>query len=104
VRRVCAVSEVEPNTATRFVVEGTAIALVRIDDDFYAIGDRCSHADVSLSEGEVDPGDKHLECWKHGSRFSLLTGEPDCLPATKPVPVFSVKVDGDDVYVEVSGS
>jgi 3-phenylpropionate/trans-cinnamate dioxygenase ferredoxin subunit len=102
--RVCTVSEVEPNTATRFVVEGTAIALVRIDDDFYAIGDRCSHADVSLSEGEVDPGDKHLECWKHGSRFSLLTGEPDCLPATKPVPVFSVKVDGDDVYVEVSGS
>jgi 3-phenylpropionate/trans-cinnamate dioxygenase ferredoxin subunit len=102
--RVCSISEVEPNTAARFVVDGTAVALVRIEDDFYAIGDRCSHADVSLSEGEVDPGDKHLECWKHGSRFSLLTGEPDCLPATKPVPVFSVKVDGDDVYVEVSGS
>jgi 3-phenylpropionate/trans-cinnamate dioxygenase ferredoxin subunit len=99
--RVCAVADLEPDTAARFEVEGTVIALVRIGDDFYAIGDRCSHADVSLSEGEVDPGDRHIECWKHGSRFSLETGQPDCLPATKPVPVYTVKVDGDDVYVEV---
>lgn len=92
--------DVEPNSARRFVVDGTAIALVRIDDDFYAIGDRCSHADVSLSEGEVDPGDRHIECWKHGSRFSLETGEPDTLPATRPVPVYAVRIDGDDVHVE----
>jgi 3-phenylpropionate/trans-cinnamate dioxygenase ferredoxin subunit len=95
------VGDVEPNGAGRFVVDGLAIAVVRIEDDWYAIGDRCSHADVSLSEGEVDPGDRHLECWKHGSRFSLETGEPDTLPATKPVPVFNVKVEGDDVLVEV---
>jgi 3-phenylpropionate/trans-cinnamate dioxygenase ferredoxin subunit len=99
--RICAAADIEPNSANRFVVDGVAIALVRIDDDFYAIGDRCSHADVSLSEGEIDPGDRHIECWKHGSRFSLETGEPDCLPATKPVPVFAVKVDGGDVYLEV---
>jgi len=98
--RVCAVDDIEPGTAQRFVVDGTAIALVRIDDDFYAIGDRCSHADVSLSEGEVDPGDRHIECWKHGSRFSLETGEPDCLPATKPVPVFDVVVKDGEVFVE----
>jgi len=100
--RLCTVADIEPNSAHRFVVDGVAVALVRIDDDFYAIGDRCSHADVSLSEGEVDPGDRHIECWKHGSRFSLETGEPDCLPATKPVPVFTVKVDGGDVHVEIS--
>jgi 3-phenylpropionate/trans-cinnamate dioxygenase ferredoxin subunit len=100
--KVCHVDDVEPGTAQRFVVGGTAIALVRIDDDFYAIGDRCSHADVSLSEGEVDPGDRHLECWKHGSRFSLETGEPDTLPATRPVPVYAVRVDGDEVHVEVT--
>lgn len=99
--RVCSVKDVEPNTAARFVVEGLAVAVVRIEDDWYAIGDRCSHADVSLSEGEVDPGDRHLECWKHGSRFSLETGEPDTLPATKPVPVLTVTVEGDDVLVEV---
>lgn len=102
VTRVCSVADIEPNTAAKFVVEGIPIALVRIEDDFYAIGDVCSHADVSLSEGEVDPGDRHLECWKHGSRFSLETGVPDVLPATQPVPVFTVKVEGDDVLVEVS--
>jgi 3-phenylpropionate/trans-cinnamate dioxygenase ferredoxin subunit len=101
ITKVCSVSDVEPNSALRVVVDGIAVALVRIDDDFYAIGDTCSHADVSLSEGEVDPGDRHIECWKHGSRFSLESGEPDCLPATKPVPLYIVKVEGDDVLVEV---
>ena len=100
--KVCRVDDIEPGTAQRFVVDGTAVALVRIDDDFYAIGDRCSHADVSLSEGEVDPGDRHIECWKHGSRFSLETGEPDTLPATRPVPVYSVRVEDGDVVVEVA--
>jgi 3-phenylpropionate/trans-cinnamate dioxygenase ferredoxin subunit len=100
--RVCSVDDVAPGTATKVVVDGVPVALVRIDDDFYAIGDVCSHADVSLSEGEVDPGDRHIECWKHGSRFSLETGQPDCLPATRPVPVYRVKVDGDDVLVEVT--
>jgi len=102
ITRVCAVSDVEPDTAIRVVVDGKPIALVRIGDDFYAIGDTCSHAEVSLSEGEVDPGDRHIECWKHGSRFSLETGIPDCLPATRPVPVYTVKVEGDDVLVEVN--
>ncbi|MCU1487246.1 MAG: Rieske (2Fe-2S) protein [Actinomycetia bacterium] len=100
--RICAVSDIEPNSAAKFVVDGHPIAVVRIEDDFYAIGDTCSHADVSLSEGEVDPGDRHIECWKHGSRFSLETGEPDVLPAVRPVPVYTVKVDGDDVLLEVS--
>ena len=98
--RVCALSDIEPGTAQKVVVDGVAVALVRIDDDLYAIADRCTHADVSLSEGEVDPGDRHIECWKHGSRFSLETGEPDTLPATKPVAVYDVRVEGDDVFVE----
>ena len=98
--RVCRVEDFARDTAQRFVVDGTAVAVVRIGDDFYAIGDRCSHADVSLSEGEVDPGDRHIECWKHGSRFSLETGEPDTLPATRPVPVYDVTIAGDDVLVE----
>jgi 3-phenylpropionate/trans-cinnamate dioxygenase ferredoxin subunit len=102
VTRVCSVADVGPDSAIRVVVDGAPIALVRIGDDFYAIGDTCSHAEVSLSEGEVDPGDRHIECYKHGSRFSLETGEPDCLPATKPVPVYLVKVEGDDVLIEVT--
>ena len=77
------------------------IALVRIEDDFYAIGDTCSHEDYSLSEGEVLAEECEIECWKHGSTFDLRTGEPQTLPATKPVPVYAVRVDGDDVMVEL---
>ncbi len=101
--RLCAVSEVKPNGARRFVVGPHKIALVRIGDDFYAIGDTCSHADYSLSEGEVDPDTRQIECWKHGSSFSLKTGDPDSLPATQPVPTYDVVVEGDDVWVVIDG-
>ena len=99
--RLCAVDDIQPGGAERFVVGAHKVCVVRIDDDFYAIGDVCSHADVSLSEGEVDVETKHIECWKHGSCFSLETGEPDTLPATRPVPVYDVTVVDGDVVLEV---
>ena len=93
---------VKPGEASRVDVEGHRIALVRIGDDYYAIGDRCSHQDYSLAEGEVYPEEKTIECWKHGSTFSLETGEPQSLPATRPVPVYEAHVDDGDVVVMVS--
>jgi 3-phenylpropionate/trans-cinnamate dioxygenase ferredoxin subunit len=87
--------------AARFDVGGHRLSVVRIGADVYVIGDRCSHADYSLSEGEVDVDTCHIECFKHGSSFSLKTGEPDSLPATKPVPVYDVVVVDGDVLVEV---
>jgi 3-phenylpropionate/trans-cinnamate dioxygenase ferredoxin subunit len=100
--RLCARDDLAPGTARRFDVDGRRIALVRIDDDFYAIADRCSHADYSLSEGDVWEEEREIECPKHGSTFSLITGEPQTLPATQPVPVYATQVDGDDVSVVVS--
>ena len=99
--RLCSADELKPGEARRFDIGSNRIALVRIGDDFYAIGDRCSHADYSLAEGEVLDDDLEIECWKHGSAFSLKTGEPNSLPATRPVPVFDVKVEDGDVYVKV---
>ncbi len=99
--RLCRVDEMTSGTARRFDVGPHRIALVRIGDDFYAIGDRCSHADYSLSEGEVWPDELEIECWKHGSTFSLVTGEPQTLPATVPVPVYTVRVDGGEVLVDL---
>lgn len=96
---LCRIGDLEPGEARRFDVAEHRIALVRIDDDFYAIGDRCSHANYSLSEGEVYPEDKEIECWKHGSTFSLESGEPLSFPATKPVPIYEVRVVGDQVKV-----
>jgi 3-phenylpropionate/trans-cinnamate dioxygenase ferredoxin subunit len=99
--RLCSVKDLEPGGSRRFDLGALRIALVRIDDDWYAIGDRCTHQDISLAEGEVYPDTLEIECWKHGSCFSLTTGEPSSLPATKPTPVYEVRIDGDDVLIEV---
>jgi 3-phenylpropionate/trans-cinnamate dioxygenase ferredoxin subunit len=99
--RLCSVSDLDDCSSKRFDVGRHRIALVRIGEDFYAIGDTCSHAEVSLSEGDVLCDELEIECWKHGSTFDLKTGEPQSLPATKPVPVYSVSVEDDDVWVTV---
>lgn len=75
------------------------IAMFRIEDDVYAIGDRCSHAEASLSEGEV--WDLTVECPRHGSEFDLRTGEPGALPATVPVPVYEVSIEDGTVFLEL---
>src|SRR5579871_2396187 len=82
-------------------VDGTVIAVTRVGTSVYAILDRCSHADVPLSEGAVDAFDCAIECVKHGSMFDLRTGEPLSLPATRPVPVYPATVRDGDVVVEV---
>ncbi|MEL7208132.1 MAG: non-heme iron oxygenase ferredoxin subunit [Actinomycetota bacterium] len=99
--RLCARDELAAGEARRFDVDGHRIALVRIGDEYHAVGDRCTHADISLAEGEVDAEECTIECWKHGSTFSLLTGEPQTLPATKPTPVHDVELDGEDVVVVI---
>jgi 3-phenylpropionate/trans-cinnamate dioxygenase ferredoxin subunit len=96
---VLKVSDVKSGSARRVDVGGHRIAIVRIGDDWYALGDECSHADYSLSEGDVWEDEREIECPKHGSTFALETGEPQTLPATQPVPVYEVRVDGDDVLV-----
>jgi 3-phenylpropionate/trans-cinnamate dioxygenase ferredoxin subunit len=100
--RVGRLADLVDGAAVRVEGAGAKICVVRLGERVYAIGDTCSHAEVSLSEGEVFPDDCEIECWKHGSTFSLETGEPLTLPATVPVPVYAVHVDDDDqVVVEV---
>lgn len=99
--RVCARQDIDPGRARRFDVGPYRIAVVRVGDDVFAIGDTCSHEDYSLSEGEVLSDECEIECWKHGSTFDLRTGEPQTLPATKAVPVYPVVLDGDDVMVHL---
>ena len=97
---LCAFDELADGSVRKFDVDGVAVAVVRIGDDVHAIGDVCSHANVSLSDGEVWCDERELECPKHGSAFSLVTGEPATLPATQPVAVFDASVvDGQVVVV-----
>ena len=103
VHDIGAASDFVDGKPTRVEVAGHLVSVVRLGDDLYAIGDTCTHADVSLSEGEVDADERTLECWKHGSAFSLETGEPCSLPAVRPVPVYDVRTADDRVLLEVSG-
>jgi 3-phenylpropionate/trans-cinnamate dioxygenase ferredoxin subunit len=105
-QRVCSLADVPEEGALRVDVRTPAgdtvpVAVVRDSEGhLHAVSDICSHQDVSLSEGEVE--DCTIECWLHGSAFDLRTGEPTALPATKPIPVYRLVVEGDDVLVDVS--
>jgi 3-phenylpropionate/trans-cinnamate dioxygenase ferredoxin subunit len=97
---VCSVAVVPEGTAHRVVLDGVPIAVVHTEGEWFAVSDICSHADVSLAEGDVDGCT--LECWLHGSRFDLRTGKPSGPPATTPIPVYPVSVEGDTVFVTVA--
>jgi 3-phenylpropionate/trans-cinnamate dioxygenase ferredoxin component len=101
---LCRTSDVPEGEVRRFEAAGREIALVNLGEEgFRAVGDICSHAHYFLHEGEVDPDFETIECPKHGSTFDLDTGKPRSLPATQPVPVYNVKVEDDEVKVEIDG-
>jgi 3-phenylpropionate/trans-cinnamate dioxygenase ferredoxin subunit len=88
-------------SAMKVVIDDIPIAVVRESSgEIHALGDRCSHGDISLSEGFVE--DDTIECWAHGSKFGLTDGSPRNFPAFEPVPVYTVEIDGSDVYVDTT--
>jgi len=99
--RICSIEDVPDGQVRRFDLGTSSVAVARIGTDWYAIGDRCTHLNVSLSEGELHADSCQLECPKHGSCFSLTTGAPLSLPATKSVPTYVVRIDDDAVYLEI---
>ena len=100
--RACALSDLPEEGAVRVVLDGTPLCVARSGGEVFAISDVCSHADVSLSEGDVEDGT--VECWLHGSRFDLRTGAPTGLPAVKPIATYPVTVEGDDVFVKLESA
>jgi 3-phenylpropionate/trans-cinnamate dioxygenase ferredoxin subunit len=102
--RVCAAADVPQGEARRFEVRGRQVAVVNLGEaGFRAVSAICSHAHALLDEGEVDTDLETIECPKHGSAFDLNTGKPRALPATLPVDVYDVRIEADDVLIEVSG-
>ena len=98
--RACALADVGAESAIPVEVNGTDVAIVNSGGIYYAIADECSHASIPLSEGDV--GDGEIECYLHGSRFDLRTGQPLGLPATEPVAVYPCQVQGPDILVDVT--
>lgn len=99
--RLFPLQELDPGSVRAVDVAGRRLAIVRIDDDVYALDDRCTHQDISLSEGEVLVEERQIECWKHGSAFSVETGEPSSLPATKAATTYDLDVVDGDVWVVI---
>jgi 3-phenylpropionate/trans-cinnamate dioxygenase ferredoxin subunit len=97
--KVASLSALADDSALHVEVGNVPVCLARSGGEVMAILDECSHAEVSLSDGEVE--NCTIECWLHGSRFDLRTGKPTGLPATEAVPVYPVRIDGDDIYVAV---
>jgi 3-phenylpropionate/trans-cinnamate dioxygenase ferredoxin subunit len=87
-------------TGLRVDIGEHRIAMFKIGDAVYALGDRCSHAEASLAEGELF--DLAVECPRHGSEFDLTSGEPSSFPATRPVAVYDAEVSEGDVYLTLT--
>lgn len=100
-QRVCKVDEIKPGEGVRVEVDGVPIAVFKVDGEFYALDDTCSHALASLAEGLVEEDTFEVECPKHGSLFDVRDGKPRSLPATQPVGTHTVIVKDDEIYVEV---
>ena len=97
--RACALADVPEDEAVGVTLGTQGVAVARHGDEVFAVEDSCSHADVPLSEGEVE--DCTVECWLHGSKFDLRTGKPTGLPATEPVATFPVDVRDGDIYIDI---
>ncbi len=104
-QHVCDVTDLEPGEAMRLDLETAdgsplPLSIVRAEDgEYHAISDICTHGQVSLSEGDVEGST--IECWLHGSQFDLRSGKPLSLPATSPVAVYPLTVDGEQVFVDI---
>jgi 3-phenylpropionate/trans-cinnamate dioxygenase ferredoxin component len=101
-QRACALTDLPDEGALGVELSGLPVCVVRVGGEVYALQDVCSHEEVPLSEGEIY--DHTVECWLHGSCFDLRTGKPTGPPATKAVPTYEVKIDGDDVLVALPAS
>jgi 3-phenylpropionate/trans-cinnamate dioxygenase ferredoxin subunit len=95
--RVARVADVAPGSVKRVQVAGHAVALANLDGEFYAFDDTCSHEEASLSEGTLMG--EVVVCPKHGARFNVKTGRVLALPAVRPVAVYPVRVEGDEILI-----
>jgi 3-phenylpropionate/trans-cinnamate dioxygenase ferredoxin component len=102
--KVATSTDIPEGEVRRFDLDGQLVAVVNLGEEgFRAIDAICSHAQSFLDEGEVDVDFETIECAKHGSTFDLNTGKPRTLPATMPIRVYAVKVEGDDILIELNG-
>jgi 3-phenylpropionate/trans-cinnamate dioxygenase ferredoxin subunit len=97
--RLCSLSELTSGVPLRVELDELDVAVIRVQEQIFVIEDVCSHAEVPLSQGEVEGCT--IECVLHGSRFDLRTGKPTGPPANQPVAVFPTSIVDGDVYADL---
>lgn len=97
--KIAKTHEIPEGEVKSFVVDNEMIAVFNINNEYYALKDQCSHMDLPLSDGFVD-GDK-VTCAYHGAEFEIKTGKELCLPAVEPVESYTIKIEGDDIYIDL---
>ena len=90
-------SDISPGTVRVFIVDGHGVAVANVDGQFYAFADVCTHDDGPVAQGELDGC--VIECPRHGARFDVTTGRVLAMPAVVPLPVYDLKVEGDEIKV-----
>jgi 3-phenylpropionate/trans-cinnamate dioxygenase ferredoxin component len=99
--RVAGLDDIKPGELLQVEAGGVPVCLARLaSGQVYAISDICSHEQIELSDGDLQG--REVECPSHGSRFDVITGAVNGLPAEEPVATFPVTVDGGDIYVDVA--
>ena len=98
-QRVASVSDIPAGVTKVFEVGDRAVAVCNVSGDLYAIEDVCTHDGSSFEQGELDGCE--IECPRHGARFDVRDGSATELPAVVPVDTFAVRIEGDDIEVDV---
>jgi len=94
---VAKTSEIAPGTVKVVRIDGVPIGVANVDGEFYAFADVCTHDDGPVAEGELD--EYLIECPRHGARFDIRTGAVKLLPAVTPIPVYPLRIEGDEIQV-----
>ncbi|MBB32931.1 MAG: non-heme iron oxygenase ferredoxin subunit [Acidimicrobiaceae bacterium] len=95
------IDDIPEGKAKRVEIEGLRIAVTRINEDIYAVGDMCTHANYALSDGPIDTEELTIECWKHGAQFCLKTGEAISLPATRPITAYQLETTQTSLFIHL---
>ncbi len=95
--RVASASDLQDDEVLGLTVGSARIALYRIEGEFYATDNRCTHAEALMSEGYLEDG--CIECPLHQARFDIRTGAALCAPATEPLRTHPVKREGEEIYI-----
>ncbi len=87
------------NRTTGVKANGKPLVVARWSGGFYAFDESCTHAHATLADAEIEDGE--ISCPLHGAKFSVTTGKALTLPAVEPVKMYNVKIEGQNVVVEI---